>query len=1025
MKYLSLIFSFLLLLIFNIDSFAQNIVSSNINHNSATISFPNTEGQSLNLHIFTQNVDDTIAFFEDFSKLPKVPRSNHLFNSQVALNLPYSYTLVSGCQGRNIYSTYRDTCYFSANGEFITPFIDLSKSSGNYRIKFSIKNSSTSEIGTMRIYQSNTFGNFTNYSTISIPKNSSQEYNTIVSGGTIKNKIKLYSVSSDLAIDNFSISYTSINRTPINTSPLSSNTNAININSLNPNTTYYCYIEGRTDTISFRTLDKVKLNSASHISPNSASVNFFSTDTVSNRKLVIRKKSNYETIFAEDLFISEYTCTANMNKAIEIFNGTGLDICLKDYSVKFSIKGPSVSFDSIFKFSEEDSIKSNSCIAITEFFSDLSTINNGIFFKNTSLDGRYSNTITGNDAISIIKDGNYVDIFGCIGVAPAGDGWSITGASPIQTNKSTLRRKSNVNKGIKVNPSSGFPTLGTEWTQIGIVNSSAESNFSDFGKHTMNNACGGFDSLVYEINLGLKDTAYYLDQLEEGSLYEAYLVFEDNTDSILSNAISFKTGVNSRRLSNGSWNDNNWSKGIPTKIDNAIVDCGQTLSINQGVDAVCYNLILKDSLNQRPASFINNGNLSVENKTIIEKDIKGYTANDNGWNLMGVPIDISTSNQDTIGNSFFNPATNDDLYYWQENYTDSEHDGRWINFKDIPSNSGDFFTNSRGYLVSYQNNTKLNFYGDLNNESVYSILNNASLSLPNNSRGWHLCSNPYPFYITTNNLQRLNVSLPSLLDPETSNYNPLLLGDSIPPFAGFMVQVSNPNNSLNITKEGSGAKSLINPNVITINILSSIGNDKTRLILTDSASMGYDVRFDNRKLSGYSLSPEIFSVTNNEKYSVNSIPQIADSLVMSINFISKSDNIYTITLDIDNGEDFEKIALYDKISNTELIDFKTDSSYYFYSSSENNPDIFVLKIFRNLSSLNEIKIEEGISIKQSGDMITVSSNSKIKTLEITNLKGQTINKNSNSNSIKIPHKGVFILRVSTLNHIYNHKIINL
>ena len=109
MKYLSLIFSFLLLLIFNIDSFSQNIVSSNINHNSATISFPNTEGQNLNLHIFTQNVDDTIAFFEDFSKLPKVPRSNHLFNSKIALNLPYSYTLVSGCQGRNIYSTYRDT----------------------------------------------------------------------------------------------------------------------------------------------------------------------------------------------------------------------------------------------------------------------------------------------------------------------------------------------------------------------------------------------------------------------------------------------------------------------------------------------------------------------------------------------------------------------------------------------------------------------------------------------------------------------------------------------------------------------------------------------------------------------------------------------------------------------------------------------------------------------------------------------------------------------------------------------------
>ena len=85
--------------------------------------------------------------------------------------------------------------------------------------------------------------------------------------------------------------------------------------------------------------------------------------------------------------------------------------------------------------------------------------------------------------------------------------------------------------------------------------------------------------------------------------------------------------------------------------------------------------------------------------------------------------------------------------------------------------------------------------------------------------------------------------------------------------------------------------------------------------------------------------------------------------------------------------------------------------------------MFFLKIFKNLTSINEVEIEEEIYVKQNQDIITVISNSKIKALELTNIKGQTINKNSNSNSITIPSKGVYILRISTLNHIYNQKII--
>jgi len=275
------------------------------------------------------------------------------------------------------------------------------------------------------------------------------------------------------------------------------------------------------------------------------------------------------------------------------------------------------------------------------------------------------------------------------------------------------------------------------------------------------------------------------------------------------------------------------------------------------------------------------------------------------------------------------------------------------------------------------------------------------------------------------NLQRTNVSLPSLLDSETSNYNALIQSDSIPPFAGFMVQVSNSTNALNVNKTSNGSKTLIPQNIITLKVSSNQGNDKTRLIIMDSSSLGYDVKYDNRKLHGYGLSPEIYSKIGNESFSINSIPQIQDSIIIDINFISKANDNYRITLNIDNNQDFERIILYDKITNTNLIDFKVDTSYSFNSFTENNQDKFQLKLYKNLSSIKEIKESESISLQQKENEVKVISSSNIKSLELRNMKGQLIKKNYKTNIINIPEKGVFILTIITSKNNYQRKVINL
>ncbi|MDD2577467.1 MAG: hypothetical protein PHV76_08200, partial [Bacteroidales bacterium] len=134
--------------------FSQSLTSTNTTHNSTLISFPNLEGENLNIHVFSKSSEDTIVLFENFSRFP-ITNSGNLYSAHLTyLNLPYSYTNNIGFQGRNFYNTNGDSCSFGLHGGLVTPFLNLSKSEGNYKLRFSIKNTSTSSVNYLSIYQS-------------------------------------------------------------------------------------------------------------------------------------------------------------------------------------------------------------------------------------------------------------------------------------------------------------------------------------------------------------------------------------------------------------------------------------------------------------------------------------------------------------------------------------------------------------------------------------------------------------------------------------------------------------------------------------------------------------------------------------------------------------------------------------------------------------------------------------------------------------------------------------------------------
>lgn len=169
---------------------------------------------------------------------------------------------------------------------------------------------------------------------------------------------------------------------------------------------------------------------------------------------------------ATDLIISEYVEGNSNNKYIEIYNNTGAAVNLSDYKLRLFANGATTA---------------TSDVALSGTLNNLSSI----VYKNGSA-LPYTGTATtnaavnfnGDDAVALYKisTASYVDIFGRIGEDP-GTNWA--DGSTVTVDK-TLVRNSNVYSGVSVNPTSGFPTLASEWTQFNI------DDVSNLGTHTMN-----------------------------------------------------------------------------------------------------------------------------------------------------------------------------------------------------------------------------------------------------------------------------------------------------------------------------------------------------------------------------------------------------------------------------------------------------------------------------------------------------------------------------------------------------------
>jgi hypothetical protein len=201
---------------------------------------------------------------------------------------------------------------------------------------------------------------------------------------------------------------------------------------------------------------------------------------------------NAQIVDCAELFISEYIEGPAQNNAIEIYNPTNSSINLVGYTINRYSNGASSGPES---WQLGGVIASGQAIAVGN--GQLDSIDLGtywsvpvdpVFFSllDYHCNGDYNTNSTfyfnGNDAMTLEKSGNIIDIFGKVGEDPgsawtddATAGYTDANGGTWWTKRQTLVRKSSVKKGVITNPILFNPTL--EYDSL------PDATYSGMGSH--------------------------------------------------------------------------------------------------------------------------------------------------------------------------------------------------------------------------------------------------------------------------------------------------------------------------------------------------------------------------------------------------------------------------------------------------------------------------------------------------------------------------------------------------------------
>jgi len=407
----------------------------------------------------------------------------------------------------------------------------------------------------------------------------------------------------------------------------------------------------------------------------------------------------------------------------------------------------------------------------------------------------------------------------------------------------------------------------------------------------------------------------------------------------------------------------NWSPmGVPTANDNVVIDVGAPYPTVLNGYAVCNNLIIEpqasitinlggiltvsgdmlmESDETGTAWLMNNGTMTINGTSTVQQYIEGteYPAGNDKWHLISQPV-ASINSTAVFLNCYlkeFNAITG--IY---------EDVGPDQTLNTIMKG----YSVMNTYYPGATDSKTLEFTGTLNNGDY-------SINLVNAGEGWCLVGNPYPSSIDWDNAGWTRTNIGSTVYVWNSaagnfiTWNGVagdLTDGIIPPMQAFFVQATGNNPVIGVTNSVRTSSPQVfyentTQDLLSLTVTGSNGYfDKAFVNFNSNSTVTYDKNFDSYKMEGGETAPQLFSIIQEYKLTVNVLPEITETTEINIGCSCGLSGDYSINAEgIDSFDTSVRLLLKDIKENT-TIDLRKNAVYNFNYSTDDETHRFILYI---------------------------------------------------------------------------------
>jgi hypothetical protein len=244
-----------------------------------------------------------------------------------------------------------------------------------------------------------------------------------------------------------------------------------------------------------------------------------------------------------------------------------------------------------------------------------------------------------------------------------------------------------------------------------------------------------------------------------------------------------------------------------------------------------------------------------------------------------------------------------------------------------------------------------------------------SYEISNSGNGLNLTGNPYPCYIdwenNNNNAWQRNAIASAIYYPDPSgsgNFSVYLPGGDdavslnngsryIAPMQGFFVKAGG-EGSLVVNKNSrvsnlNEPKHVVKNNSIRFKLKDAAGaSDEVLFRVLDNATFGFDNTLDAVKIQNDTEAPSLsLSSEGDEKYAINTVPDVNSSLNVPLKIECKKAGEYSISATGSTGFEYRYPVILEDKALAKFIDLRADSVYTFYQSPDMDPKRFELHFY--------------------------------------------------------------------------------